>query len=107
MGFDGKTLIHPSHLETANRHFGPSPEEVEEARAIVAAFDDPANAGKGVLTVNGKMTEFLHRDIARRVLAVAQAIETLEAAKGALFHKLDATACRAIGLGHAPCFCIY
>ena len=79
MGFDGKTLIHPSHLETANRHFGPSAEEVEEARAIVAAFDDPANAGKGVLTVNGKMTEFLHRDIARRVLAVAQAIETLEA----------------------------
>lgn len=79
MGFDGKTLIHPSHLETANRHFGPSAEEVEEARAIVAAFDDPANAGKGVLTVNGKMTEFLHRDIARRILAVAQAIETLEA----------------------------
>lgn len=79
MGYDGKTLIHPSHLETANRHFGPSAEEVEEARAIVAAFDDPANAGKGVLTVNGKMTEFLHRDIARRVLAVAQAIETLEA----------------------------
>ena len=49
MGFDGKTL-HPSQIETANKVFGPSAEEVEEARAIVAAFDDPANAGKGVVT---------------------------------------------------------
>ena len=79
MGFDGKTLIHPGQIETANRVFGPSAAEIEEARAIVAAFDDPANAGKGVVTVNGKMTEFLHRDMARRVLAVAQAIEALEA----------------------------
>ena len=79
MGFDGKTLIHPGQIETANRVFGPSVAEIEEARAIVAAFDDPANAGKGVVTVNGKMTEFLHRDMARHVLAVAQAIEALEA----------------------------
>jgi citrate lyase subunit beta/citryl-CoA lyase len=79
MGFDGKTLIHPSHIDTANTMFGPSADDIEEARAIVAAFDDPANAGKGVVTVNGKMTEFLHRDMARRVLAVADAIEALEA----------------------------
>lgn len=78
MGFDGKTLIHPSQIETANAVFGPSAAEIEEARAIVAAFDDPANAGKGVVTVNGKMTEFLHRDMARRVLAVAQAIEAMQ-----------------------------
>lgn len=78
MGFDGKTLIHPSQIETANQVFGPSRAEIEEARIIVAAFDDPANAGKGVLTVNGKMTEFLHRDMARRVLAIADAIEALE-----------------------------
>ncbi len=74
MGFDGKTLIHPSQIETANAVFGPSAAEIEEARAIVAAFDEPANAGKGVLTVNGKMTEFLHRDMAQRVLAIADAI---------------------------------
>ena len=78
MGFDGKTLIHPSQIDTANAVFGPSAEEIKEARAIVAAFDDPANAGKGVVTVNGKMTEFLHRDMARRVLAVADAIKAMQ-----------------------------
>ena len=78
MGFDGKTLIHPSQIETANAVFGPSAEEIREARAIIAAFDDPANAGKGVVTVNGKMTEFLHRDMARRVLAVADAIKAMQ-----------------------------
>lgn len=78
MGFDGKTLIHPSQIETANAVFGPSEDEIAEARAIVAAFDDPANAGKGVVTVNGKMTEFLHRDMARRVLAIADAIGAMQ-----------------------------
>jgi len=40
----------------------------------VAAFNAPENAGKGVLRVNGKMTELLHRDIAARRLAIAEAI---------------------------------
>lgn len=71
-GFDGKTLIHPSQIAPANTAFSPSPEAVAEARAIVAAFDDPANAGKGVISFNGKMTELLHAEIARRILAKAQ-----------------------------------
>ena len=75
LGFDGKTLIHPSQIDTANAVFGPSPEAIGEAEAIVAAFEDPANAGKGVVTVNGKMTELLHRDMARHVLDMAAAID--------------------------------
>lgn len=74
MGFDGKTLIHPSQLAPCNDVFGPSADEVAQARDVVAAFADPANAGQGVLKVNGKMTELLHRDIAARTLAIAEAI---------------------------------
>lgn len=74
MGFDGKTLIHPSQLALCHAAFGPSDEEVEQARKIVAAFAHPENAGKGVLKVDGKMTELLHRDIAARTLEIAEAI---------------------------------
>ena len=74
LGFDGKTLIHPAQIDTANRVFAPDPDALEEAQAIVAAFADPANAGKGALKVNGKMAELLHRDIAARLIAKAEAI---------------------------------
>jgi citrate lyase subunit beta/citryl-CoA lyase len=74
LGFDGKTLIHPSQIDGANRVFAPSPAEIAEAEAIVAAFADPANAGKGALKVAGKMAELLHRDIAVRLLTKAAAI---------------------------------
>ncbi|GIU66400.1 HpcH/HpaI aldolase/citrate lyase family protein [Candidatus Phycosocius spiralis] len=75
-GFDGKTLIHPSQLETCNTIFAPSAEEVAHARAVIAAFADPANAGKGVLKVDGKMTELLHLEMAQRTFAIAEAIHT-------------------------------
>jgi citrate lyase subunit beta/citryl-CoA lyase len=74
LGLDGKTLIHPSQIDTANRVFAPGAAEVAEAEAIVAAFADPANAGKGALKVGGKMAELLHRDMAERLLAKAAAI---------------------------------
>ena len=80
LGFDGKTLIHPAQLETANRIFAPSVEDVEQAKAVIEAFADPENAGKGVLKVNGKMTELLHLEEARRTVAVAEAIAAFETA---------------------------
>ncbi len=73
-GFDGKTLIHPSHLETANRAFTPEPEAVAWAATVAQAFDLPENAGKGVLKVEGRMVERLHLEEARRTLALADAI---------------------------------
>ena len=82
MGFDGKTLIHPSQLAPCNHVFAPSEEALVQARDVVAAFADPANAGQGVLKVNGKMTELLHRDIAARLLAIGEAIKAAEAANG-------------------------
>jgi citrate lyase subunit beta/citryl-CoA lyase len=73
-GFDGKTLIHPRQIEAANSAFSPSPDEVAWARVVVAAFDSPENASKGVLRVEGRMVERLHLAQARRLLAVADAI---------------------------------
>ncbi|MGE0828271.1 MAG: CoA ester lyase [Hyphomonadaceae bacterium] len=77
MGFDGKTLIHPSQVDPCNQIFAPAPEEVTEARAVIEAFAAPENAGKGVLKVNGKMTELLHLEQAKRTVAIAEAIEAL------------------------------
>lgn len=73
-GFDGKTLIHPAQIAVCNRVFAPGDADIAEAEAIVAAFADPANAGKGALRVNGKMAELLHLAQARRLLARAAAI---------------------------------
>jgi citrate lyase subunit beta / citryl-CoA lyase len=74
MGFDGKTLIHPSQLEPCNRVFAPDDDEVAGAREVIAAWDAAQAEGKGVVTVNGRMIENLHVANARRVLAVAEAI---------------------------------
>lgn len=76
-GFDGKTLIHPSQIEPANRIFAPEAAEIAHARAIIDAFAAPENAGKGVLKVDGKMTELLHLEQAKRTVAVADAIAAL------------------------------
>jgi citrate lyase subunit beta/citryl-CoA lyase len=77
LGFDGKTLIHPSQVEPCNAAFAPSDAEVTEAEAIIAAFDEATAAGRGVVTVNGRMIENLHVDNARRILAVHAAIAAL------------------------------
>jgi citrate lyase subunit beta/citryl-CoA lyase len=74
MGFDGKTLIHPSQVEPCNSVFSPSAEEVAEAKKIIAAFDAPENEHKGVVSLDGRMVERMHADIARRTVAIAEAI---------------------------------
>jgi citrate lyase subunit beta/citryl-CoA lyase len=79
-GFDGKTLIHPSQVEPCNTIFAPPADAVKQSRDVIAAFADPANAGKGVLKVNGKMTELLHLAQAKRMVAVDEAIKAREAA---------------------------
>jgi citrate lyase subunit beta / citryl-CoA lyase len=75
LGFDGKTLIHPSQIEPCNTAFSPSPAEVEWARKMIEAFDLPENRGKGVVSIGGRMVERLHADMARRTVAIAQAIQ--------------------------------
>ena len=74
LGFDGKTLIHPNQIAPCNTAFSPSPEEVALARKLIAAFDLPENKSKGVVSIDGRMVERLHADMARRTVAIAEAI---------------------------------
>jgi citrate lyase beta subunit len=80
MGFDGKTLIHPSQVEPCNEVFAPSPAELEMAGKIVTAFKAAQAEGKGVVTVDGRMIENLHVEQAEHALALAAAIKELQAA---------------------------
>jgi citrate lyase subunit beta/citryl-CoA lyase len=77
MGFDGKTLIHPSQVDPANDTWAPSADDVDNAIRVIAAFDEAVASGRGVVTVDGRMIENLHVDNARRVLAVAAAIDSM------------------------------
>jgi len=77
MGLDGKTLIHPGQIDICNEVFAPTSAEVESAAAIVEAFALPENVGRGAIQLNGRMVELLHADMARRTLAIANAIAAL------------------------------
>jgi citrate lyase subunit beta/citryl-CoA lyase len=79
LGFDGKSLIHPNQIAAANEVFAPDPAQVAEARAILSAFEQPENVGRGVISLGGKMVERLHADMAARVVAMADAIADLDA----------------------------
>jgi citrate lyase subunit beta/citryl-CoA lyase len=75
MGFDGKTLIHPAQIGSANAVFSPSEAEMKEAEAIRKAFAKPGNSGKGAISLNGRMVERLHLEQAGGVLARAAAMK--------------------------------
>ena len=77
LGFDGKTLVHPSQVEVANRVWAPTEAEVAQARAVVDAFAQAEREGRGVVVVDGRMVENLHRDNALHTLAVAEAVAAL------------------------------
>lgn len=79
LGFDGKTLIHPRQIDAANEAFAPSAAEIDMSRRIIAAFDAARRDGKGVVLVDGKLVENLHVNNAKRLVAMAEAIERLDA----------------------------
>ncbi|MBB4286940.1 HpcH/HpaI aldolase/citrate lyase family protein [Roseospira goensis] len=79
LGFDGKTLIHPKTVATANRVFAPGEDAVAWARRIIEAHAEASRAGQGVVVVDGKLIENLHVEDARRQVALAEAIAGLEA----------------------------
>lgn len=75
LGFGGKTLIHPSQIDLCNQVYSPTDGEINEAKAVIAAYSMPENLDKGVITVNGKMTERLHLEQAKRLVSIAEAIK--------------------------------
>jgi citrate lyase subunit beta/citryl-CoA lyase len=68
MGFDGKQCIHPTQLETAARVFTPSDAEVAHARRVVEAYDAAVAAGRGAVSLDGKMIDEANVRMARSVL---------------------------------------
>lgn len=78
MGFDGKTLIHPSHIEICNAAFTPPAADVAQARKILAAFELPENASRGAIQLDGRMVERLHAEMAKRTITIADAIEAMK-----------------------------
>ncbi len=80
LGFDGKTLIHPKTIDVANKIFGPSEQEVEEARKIIAAFFAAREKGQGVVLFNGKLIESLHVENAQRLVSLAESIAQIKTA---------------------------
>jgi citrate lyase subunit beta/citryl-CoA lyase len=84
LGFDGKTLIHPKTIAKANEVFAPSPEDVAWSRKIIAAHAEASRADKGVILVDGKLIENLHVEGAKRLVALADAINALETAASAM-----------------------
>jgi citrate lyase subunit beta/citryl-CoA lyase len=80
LGFDGKTLIHPAQIATANQAFSPGEAELRHAKDVIAAFALPENRGKGVISLDGRMVELLHLAQAERLVAIDDAIRQLDVA---------------------------
>lgn len=74
MGFDGRTLIHPTQVDIANEVFGIDASGVEHAREVLRVWQEALAAGKGVAVLNGNLVENLHAAEAERVVAFAQAL---------------------------------
>jgi citrate lyase subunit beta/citryl-CoA lyase len=82
MGFDGKTLIHPKTIATANVIFAPSPSEVAWSRKVIAAHAEAMAQGRGIVVVDGRLIENLHVDNAQRIVQLAEAIAALAVVSG-------------------------
>jgi malyl-CoA/(S)-citramalyl-CoA lyase len=73
MGIEGKWAIHPTQIALANEVFTPAAQEVERARRIVAAMDEAARAGRGAVTLDGRMIDAASIRQAQALLKKAEA----------------------------------
>jgi citrate lyase subunit beta / citryl-CoA lyase len=78
LGFDGKTLIHPAQIATANTVFGFSEQDVQHARRVLEVWEQAEQAGKGVAVLDGKLVEIMHVGEATRLLELAEWVAQLE-----------------------------
>jgi citrate lyase subunit beta/citryl-CoA lyase len=75
LGFDGKTLIHPSQITIANAVFAPSDHDIERANNIITAWNEALARGDGLCVLDGKLVENLHANEASRTIALHEAIQ--------------------------------
>jgi malyl-CoA/(S)-citramalyl-CoA lyase len=74
LGYEGKWAIHPSQIELANQVYTPSEAEVTRARRIMQAMDEAAKAGKGAVSLDGRMIDIASIRMAEALLAKADQI---------------------------------
>ena len=79
LGFDGKSLVHPFQLPYCNDAFTPKPHDLAAATELIEALEHAHREGRGVVVVNGRLIEGHHLKAARRLLALAEMIQQLEA----------------------------
>ncbi len=79
LGFDGKSLVHPFQLPYCNDAFTPKPHDLAAANEVIEALEQAHREGRGTVVVNGRLVEGHHVKAARRLLALADMIEKLEA----------------------------
>lgn len=79
LGFDGKSLVHPFQLPYCNDAFTPKPHDLAAALEVIEALEKANQEGRGTVVVNGRLVEGHHVKAARRLLALADMIEKLEA----------------------------
>jgi citrate lyase subunit beta / citryl-CoA lyase len=71
LGFDGRTVIHPTHLALVNEIFAPTPEQLAEAARVIAAMEAAQREGKGAITLDGKLVDQMHLAAAKKLLEQA------------------------------------
>ena len=74
MGFTGKFAIHPAQIDIINETFSPHPDDVEYARTVVAAWEEAESAGRGSLSIDGRMVDVPVVKRAQNLLALVEAI---------------------------------
>ncbi|HUL55472.1 MAG TPA: CoA ester lyase [Usitatibacter sp.] len=81
LGFDGKSLVHPFQLPYCNDAFTPKPHDIAAALEVIEALEHANREGRGSVVVNGRLIEGHHVKAARRMLALSDMIEKLEAGR--------------------------
>ena len=72
LGYDGKTIIHPSHIGIVNEVFAPTAEQIAEAERVIEAMAEAQAEGRGAIRLDGKMIDQVHLSAARKVLEKAR-----------------------------------
>lgn len=72
LGFNGKMVIHPSHVPVVNEVFSPTREEVEWALKVVKAYEEAARASRGAIRLEGQLVDAVHYRLAKAILEAAQ-----------------------------------
>lgn len=78
LGFSGKQLTHPRHVDVVNQVFAPAFGDVAFAERVVAAYEEARAKGLGATTIGGKMIDYGSFKRAESLLALSRAIEERE-----------------------------